>query len=444
MGGGNKSKPEETAVEAVDRSRGDPMIETVVIYFIFLIHWLELTFGTAMSTGIKGVSLGNLSVALAVLGWLLSIAFKRANFQWSNMYYFILLLVWVVAMSIPYKALHGDFRHVSMLREIVTFKNWVQPYLLLVLVFNLAHSKTIAKRITVGLMIYVMLSVLVTILVVTDTFLIGAIQIERGGHWPRFSGPNTYAAFLVLMSPLFFSHVLLSKLVSIRIATAGCFLLILFALIASGSRGGFLSFVVAVIAYLWLLKGLGKTSKRGLIAGFAVISLMVVITIAIMPSKITDRTSSRIEYEEGADLDKYSSSRIRIWTLAWPYFMKRPFFGMGHDGYKTIATEYNLAGDTHNIYLGYLVDHGIIGLGLYGLLLIGLLNGGLKGLNNARDDFGIILCLSFFCGMLGLMIATFFFEYLPTVVHSHDLWRFDITLCSTRCPGAPCNRARGH
>jgi hypothetical protein len=204
MGGGNKSKPEETAVEAVDRSRGDPMIETVVIYFIFLIHWLELTFGTAMSTGIKGVSLGNLSVALAVLGWLLSIAFKRANFQWSNMYYFILLLVWVVAMSIPYKALHGDFRHVSMLREIVTFKNWVQPYLLLVLVFNLAHSKTIAKRITVGLMIYVMLSVLVTILVVTDTFLIGAIQIERGGHWPRFSGPNTYAAFLVLMSPLFF------------------------------------------------------------------------------------------------------------------------------------------------------------------------------------------------------------------------------------------------
>jgi hypothetical protein len=36
------------------------MIETVVIYFIFLFHWLELTFGTAVSTGIKGVSLGNL------------------------------------------------------------------------------------------------------------------------------------------------------------------------------------------------------------------------------------------------------------------------------------------------------------------------------------------------------------------------------------------------
>ena len=384
------------------------MIETVVIYILFLVVWLEMTFGAAVSSGIRGISLGNLSLGLAVMGWLLSIVFRQVNFKWSNIYFIILAIVWAVAMSIPYKALHGEFTHVSMTQEIISFKNWIEPYVLFVLVFNLAHNKTIAKRITAGLMVFVMLSAIVTFLVVTEIYLIGATTINRAGHWPGFSGPNTYAAFLVLMSPLFISHLLFGKSMSLRIAIAGCCLLLLFALIASGSRGGLVGFVVALTAYLWLLRGLGKTSHRRLLAGVAVIISLVVLTIAIMPSEITERTSSRIEFEEDADLDKYSSSRIRIWTHAWSYFVKRPLLGMGQDGYKTIPREYGTAGDTHNIYLKYLVDHGVLGLILYGLLLLGLLKGGLDGLKKTRDDFGTILFLSFFSGLIGLSASTFF------------------------------------
>jgi hypothetical protein len=66
------------------------MIETVVIYLLLFVLWLEPTFGKAVSTGIKGVSLANMAIALIILGWLLSNAFKRQNFQWNNLYKYII------------------------------------------------------------------------------------------------------------------------------------------------------------------------------------------------------------------------------------------------------------------------------------------------------------------------------------------------------------------
>ena len=384
------------------------MIETVVVYSLFLIHWLELIFGEAVSSGIRGLSLGNLAFALAFMGWLLGIAFKRANFQWNNFFYVVLGLIWVVAMSIPYKSLHGEFSHISIQREIMNFITWIQPFILFVLVFNLAHSKSIVKKMTIALMIYVILCVAVTILAVIDVWKIGEIRIQYEViNWPRFAEPNQFAAFLVLMSPIFISYLIFGKSKYSRIATAICCSLIFFALIASGSRGGLLAFGGALITYLWLLKGTGKTGlfkgKTGLFKGVAVMLALVVVAILIVPSEVKEKTFVRFKYNEKKDLNDYSSGRLGMWEKSWRHFLQRPIFGYGQDSIRLIAST-----DSHNFYLTYLVNHGVIGFGIFSWMLIGLFKRGVKGMKNARDDFGIILFSGFSSGMFGLSLAIFF------------------------------------
>ncbi|HBH48057.1 MAG TPA: hypothetical protein DDX98_05425 [Bacteroidales bacterium] len=385
------------------------MIETVVIYLLLFVLWLEPTFGKAVSTGIKGVSLANMAIALIILGWLLSNAFKRQNFQWNNLYKYIIGLVWVVAMSIPYKALNGEFRHVSMLHEIVAFKGWVEPFILFVLIFNLARSKLIIKRITFGLMTVVILSALVTILVVTKVALIGALQIEHGGYWPVFAEPNQYAAYLVLMFPIFISYTLLGSRLSGRIVSALSCITIMCALIASGSRGGLLSFCVSIFTLFWILKSFKGKARKGILTAGVILIVLVSISLFVLPSRLEQRTSARVAVEEGADLNKYSSGRLDIWKSSFSYFLKEPLFGLGLNGYHDIIEK--LTGspsNSHNNYLQYLADHGIIGFGVFALLILGVLRSGLKALREANDDFGIILFSGFFVGMVGFSIAIFF------------------------------------
>ena len=400
------------------------MIETGVIYLLLFVLWLEPTFGKAVSTGIKGVSLANMAIALIILGWLLSNAFKRQNFQWNSLYKYIIGLVWIVAMSIPYKILNGEFSHVNILHEIVAFKGWVEPFILFVLVFNLARSKLIIKRITFGLMTVVMLSALVTLLVVTKVALIGALQIEHGGYWPVFAEPNQYAAYLVLMFPLFMSYTLLGSRLSGRIVAALCCVTIICALVTSGSRGGLLSFCVSIFTLFWLLKSSKGKAKKGIMAAGGILIVLVSIAFFSLPSRLEQRTSARVAVEEGADLNKYSSGRLDIWKSSFNFFLKKPLFGLGQNGYRDkVIAKTGSSSNSHNSYLHYLTNHGVIGYSVFVFLILGLLRNSFKGFRETNDDFGIILFSGFIVGMVGFSIAIFFVVVL-------DLWSLVMIYCA--------------
>lgn len=58
-----------------------------------------------------------------------------------------------------------------------------------------------------------------------------------------------------------------------------------------------------------------------------------------------------------SDSEDSADSRLEVAQLAWQMFMKHPFFGNGIGSTLT----WNMEISTHNIYLYYMADHGIIG-----------------------------------------------------------------------------------
>ncbi len=68
-----------------------------------------------------------------------------------------------------------------------------------------------------------------------------------------------------------------------------------------------------------------------------------------------------------SDSEDSADSRLEVAQLAWQMFMKHPFFGNGIGSTLT----WNVEISTHNIYLYYMADHGIIGVLILPVLVYG-------------------------------------------------------------------------
>jgi O-antigen ligase len=398
------------------------VLETIAIYFILFTLWVEPTFGIKLSN-VKGLSLGNLAFFAACVTWTISFALKKVNFQINKIYISVLLLIFYVVLSIPYKYLIGDFKHFSIMREVVDFKNWLEPFLYFFLLFNLAHNKIIIKRSIFGLMVVCMLTVIITLLDVSNFYIVGRVQIEHGGYWPVFAEPNQYAAYLVLMFPLFLSFTLYCNNKLGRIIFAIFSISILSALIASGSRGGLLSLLASLLIFSWTIKGLKEKAKKNIIVAGGIIILLFSISLFALPSWIENRTTERIEYQDGMDLNDYSSGRFEIWKEHIDYFYRRPILGLGFNGSYNLLEKNAVSHISHNTYLFYLVDYGILGLLIFLIFIMSMLKGSTEGLRKSNDIFGIALLSGFLSGLMGYMLSIFF-------VNIFGLWSLILIYCA--------------
>jgi hypothetical protein len=68
-----------------------------------------------------------------------------------------------------------------------------------------------------------------------------------------------------------------------------------------------------------------------------------------------------------SDSEDSADSRLEVAQLAWQMFMKHPFLGNGIGSTLT----WNVEISTHNIYLYYMADHGIIGVLILPVLVYG-------------------------------------------------------------------------
>ncbi len=106
----------------------------------------------------------------------------------------------------------------------------------------------------------------------------------------------------------------------------------------------------------------------------------------------------------------FGHDRVETWMKAWESVVKKPILGNGpcsgcwllqiqkvNEAWDRVNVVYN----THNTYLGYLMDTGILGLGCY-LALIG------KGLSGWIRNRGNGLCAAFGAGVVCYLIQDFF------------------------------------
>lgn len=163
----------------------------------------------------------------------------------------------------------------------------------------------------------------------------------------------------------------------IQLGLIGTMALLVFAVIGTQSRGGFIA-LMTLGGYLFL-----KSERKGLL------SVVIVVLVAVLANFVSDDWTSRIDTIETADQDESFMGRVVAWKLSFIMAMDHPFFGGGFKALENYAVWSRLAADffsypwfytgdalpptfaraAHSVYFQVLGDHGFVGLAIYVTIL---------------------------------------------------------------------------
>ncbi len=197
--------------------------------------------------------------------------------------------------------------------------------------------------------------------------MLGRTQAEQ--FWWRSAGmfgvPNSLAALLELVLP--FCLVWLgSRTVSVtrKVFCGWLAAVFLFALVLTGSRGGWIAVIVALA--LWPLLASGRNWRRGLAGGAVVLGVMALIFAVLYFASPAAKT--RIDpFLRG----EFESSRLLMWRVGVGLWERAPVLGTGAASYNVLFDQLRPRGHrhepewTHNDYLNTLSDYGLVGFGLW-------------------------------------------------------------------------------
>jgi probable O-glycosylation ligase (exosortase A-associated) len=130
--------------------------------------------------------------------------------------------------------------------------------------------------------------------------------------------------------------------------------------LSSWSRGGVLSLSVMTLLVLW--------HTRSKLLALPLLALGGVLMAELLPEKWFGRMHSISEFAG----DQSAMGRIEAWQAAWVFVREHPVAGAGFEGWRLITWPESGDGgaiDWHSAYVEILVEHGAVGLVLWGLLL---------------------------------------------------------------------------
>ncbi len=215
--------------------------------------------------------------------------------------------------------------------------------------------------------------------------MLGRTQAEQffGRSGGMFGIPNSLAGLLELMIPvcltLLFSR---ATKVLVKVVCGWLVALFVFAVVLTGSRGGWIGLALALM--LWPLLGGRDWRKR--LAGAAVVLALAVAGLWSL-DRFSDYAHERIQpFIEG----RFEPSRPIMWKVGWQIWRDQPWLGSGAASYSVLFEQYcprgflNVPNWTHNDYLNTLSDYGVAGFGLWAVAGAGLLGLGWQAVQRAR------------------------------------------------------------
>lgn len=196
--------------------------------------------------------------------------------------------------------------------------------------------------------------------------MLGRTQAEQ--FWTRSAGmfgiPNSLAALIELVLPLclvWFGARTVS--VAAKIFCGWLAALLIFGLVLTGSRGGWIGAAAALA--LWPVLTSRSVRKGALGAGVVLMALGLGVGALYF---FSDAARERIEpFLRG----EFESSRPIIWRVGLRIWQTAPWVGTGAASYNVVFDQFRPAGFgnepdwTHNDYLNTLSDYGVVGFALW-------------------------------------------------------------------------------
>jgi O-antigen ligase len=179
-------------------------------------------------------------------------------------------------------------------------------------------------------------------------------RFAAGGH-----DPNDVAMTLALALPIAWYLGLTARGPLVRWLFRGYLPLGLLATALTGSRGGLLTSIVALLVIPFTM----RLSAGRLVGTVASLCLCGALVVVYVPPKVMQRLSTT-----GTEIeDKRFGGRFTLWRAGVHAFMQRPVLGYGVGSFVRAVTPE--LGDralvAHNSFLSVLVEEGLIGLWLY-------------------------------------------------------------------------------
>ena len=210
-----------------------------------------------------------------------------------------------------------------------------------------------------------------------DPVLLGGYQVDWGSMVARmrlyatFGNPNLVGGYLIGTVFAALALAAASKSRWVRLAWCGVALMMLAAIVETGSRGAWLGLGAGLAVALMLLL-LNNDSFQMTIRSAASIKSVVVPSafwlLALLPLAWAERIADRID------------GRVYLWRFSWPIFWRHPIVGVGWGNYQLIYLDLqaefltahpdHLAFWTnnwllHNDLLQLLLETGIVGLAAF-------------------------------------------------------------------------------
>ena len=174
---------------------------------------------------------------------------------------------------------------------------------------------------------------------------------------------NSLAGYLNLVLPFSLACMVLAKERWQRNLAVVCHSLACAALYFTASRGGLVAYAGMVLAVLWFLKPRFAALSRLLVA-------TILAAVIVFSLQSPSAGGGRVQ-----DVDDFTStSRLALWSTAATLFLQHPVLGVGYGNYRSLYNDY-LPGvapnelDTHNLYLQFLAETGIIGFAAFFFLI---------------------------------------------------------------------------
>jgi O-antigen ligase len=342
--------------------------------FIFSLPWE----GVVRIGGMAVVSrvTGMLALAIALLAIVISARFRR----WHSFHIAALaFVIWT-----------GCVLLVTLAPEFPgKFWTFVQLFLVLFMMWELA---TTWRRVLGLFLAYVMGAYVAAVQTVM------VYRRSSGSSFQRFAAgeldPNDLAMSLALALPMAWYLGMTYRQPLLRWICRGYLPVGLLAIGLTGSRGGI---IATLVALLIVPLSMTRLTPGRLVTAMVMLGASGVLAVRYVPQTLVQRLAGTgAEVEEGS-----LHGRMDIWKAGVKAFAQKPLVGYGTANFKAAVRPWGEGQVAHNSYLSVLVEQGLIGFLLYSAMFVTVFLGALR-LPPPERRFALVLLATVAVAMLPL------------------------------------------
>jgi len=389
----------------------------VLIYFLLFSFWLDKCAGFQLEKllGLSmGLSLQNISLYFLIIFWVVTLKTRETFFQQNNVNRYMLILMIIIALSIFTNVYGYGVQETSLKKEIVAYKNFLNPWFFFFFITTLIRDKRTCERLISALILFLVATVFAVLIQNYLGIDLGTHKKAHAyiGRSSGFSEANQYAAFLVLFIPLFLSSMFFQEKLSKKLKGFFLFLMGIIGLVSTISKGGFIAFFFSIGYFFYIGYRKRMINIRKILFLLALLFSIVTASYLLLPSQSKEIAKARVTLEkepfnpwatrEKSLADRITSGRTLLWIYSFKLIAQRPILGYGNN-----ATKNQLGLSTHSDPIEWLVNYGIIGFLLFSMVYIQIFRHVTYHLKTSTNPQSRILYLGYICGFMGYVLAMF-------------------------------------